>query len=165
MTRSVLQILIAVIASQAAGCIITTGDDTNSNEHSVTMTWKLTTSATGLVATCPAGFPTAALFSQQVDDNDAAIGDPLIDLFDCSAGTGLRRRALAPALYDEWVEITNTDNTMQFARSKSNHDDNIQLDVTNSDQSYATEIVVDGGYFHLDVEPRRRGLERAADLR
>ena len=142
------RVLPAAIVSLTAGCIITTGDDT-SDVSSIMVSWKLTTAATNSTASCPSGFDTAAVYSQAVDSTGAATADPpIIDLFDCSAGIG-QTSALPPAYYKEWVEITSTDNTMKFARSKSNLDDNQQLDVTNSNLTYATEIVVDGGYFHL----------------
>ena len=146
---SMNRFLIAMIASLAAGCIITTGGDDSGDRASITVSWVLTTSATGTVAPCPAGYNTAALYSQEVEEDGTPTSlPPVIDLFNCSDGIGLSD-LLPPSFYRETVVITNTDNTMQFAASKTNLDDRVALDIDSTDLTYGTEIIVDGGYFHL----------------
>jgi hypothetical protein len=99
--------------------------------------------------TCPTGFDTAALYSQQIDPTTyAPIGAPVIDLFDCAAGTGTTA-ALAPAYYDEWVEITDHAGSTELAQSASSHDSGQVIDLTTTDVMYKTSVVVNGGQFGL----------------
>ena len=66
MKRFVLASLIALAASQAAGCIITSGDDTGDDAF-VSATWQIRSEATNSETTCPPTFDTAALYNQPVD--------------------------------------------------------------------------------------------------
>ena len=142
MKRFVLTSLIALAASQAAGCIITSGDDTGSDAF-ISATWQLRSEATNSTATCPPTFDTAALYNQPVDANLNPVGSPIIDLFDCARGAGTSA-PLAPTVYLTWVEIANHDNTSVYAKSLS-----AVVDVTASDKTFNTQILVDGGYFQL----------------
>src|SRR5690606_40270428 len=107
MKNLVLASLIALAASQAAGCIITTsGDDDPGGPvcpletGNITANWQIKSAATGTVLGCPAGYHTAALYSQAVNADGTPVGSPIVDLFDCECGTGTT--ALTPGLYQMW---------------------------------------------------------------
>jgi hypothetical protein len=134
--------LIALVASQAAGCIITSGDDTGDDAF-ISATWKVRSEATNSDVPCPPGFDTAALYNQPVDANGNNTGPVIIDLFNCSAGSGTSA-PLPPTLYLTWVEIADHNNTNVYAKSLSAF-----VDVTISDKTFNTQILVDGGYFQL----------------
>ena len=142
MKRFVLASLIALAATQAAGCIITSGDDTGDDAF-ISATWQLRSEATNSTATCPPTYDTAALYNQPVDSGGAPIGSPIIDLFNCASGAGTSA-PLPPTTYLTWVEIANHDNTSVYAKSLSAF-----VDVTVSDKTFNTQILVDGGYFQV----------------
>jgi hypothetical protein len=135
--------LIALAASQAAGCVITSGDDDGGEDAFISATWKLRSEATNSDATCPPGFTTAALYNQPIDANGNNAGQVFIDLFNCEANAGTSA-PLPPTTYLTWVEITNDNNTSVYAQSLS-----AVVDVTVSDKTFNTQILVDGGYFEL----------------
>lgn len=144
MKNLVLASLIALAASQAAGCIITTGDDDGGEDAFISATWSLREEATNNNnVSCPPGFDTAALYNQPVDANGNNAGPVIIDLFDCAAKAGTSA-PLPPTTYLTWVEIANTNNTQVYAKSLSAY-----VDVTVSDKTFNTQILVDGGYFQL----------------
>ncbi len=143
MKNLVLASLIALAASQAAGCIITTGDD-DGEDAFISATWSLREEATNNNnVTCPPGFDTAALYNQPVDANGNNAGPVIVDLFDCAAKAGTSA-PLPPTTYLTWVVIANHDNTDQYATSLSAF-----VDVTTSDKTFNTQILVDGGYFQV----------------
>ena len=142
MKRFVLASLIALAASQAAGCIITSGDDTGSDAF-ISATWQIRSEATNTSVPCPLTYDTAALYNQPVDGNGNPAGPVIIDLFTCEARAGTSA-PLPPTLYQTWIEITNHDNTAVYAKSLSAF-----VDVTLQDQPFQTQILVDGGYFQL----------------
>lgn len=141
MKNLVLASLIALTASQAAGCIITSGDD--SEDAFIGAKWTLRSEATNSTATCPPGFNTAALYNQPVDSAGNDAGPVIVDLFDCAAGAGTSA-PLPPTTYLTWVEIANDNNTQVYAQSLSAY-----VDVTTSDKTFETQILVDGGYFQF----------------
>lgn len=141
-------VLGTLIATQAAGCIISSS---NSDAAHVVAGWTLEMSATHSVASCPPGYDTAALYSQEVDSTGTPLGDPVVDMFDCAAGAGTSE-ALAPALYKEWIEITTTDNSAVYARSSSSLEQDQVIDLTSSDVVYNTAVILDGGFFHFSWE-------------
>lgn len=144
MKNLVLASLIALAASQAAGCIITTGDDDGGEDAFISATWSLREEATNNNnVSCPPGFDTAALYNQPVDANGNNAGPVIIDLFDCAAKAGTSA-PLPPTTYLTWVEIANTNNTQVYAKSLSAY-----VDVTVSDKTFNTQILVDGGYFEV----------------
>jgi hypothetical protein len=134
--------LTALAVSQAAGCIITSGDDTGEDAF-ITATWKLRQEATNTEATCPPGYDTAALYNQPVDANGNNNGPVIIDLFDCAAKSGVSA-PLPPTLYKSWVAIANHDNSSQYATSLAAY-----VDVTTQDKTFDVQILTDGGYFQL----------------
>jgi hypothetical protein len=133
--------LIALAASQAAGCIITSGDD--SEDAFITANWQLASIADNQNVSCPPGYDTAALYNQPIDQAGNSIGSPVIDLFDCVNKRGTSA-PLEPGLYLSWIEIANHDNTSVFAKSLS-----APVDTTFDDKSFDAQILVDGGYFQL----------------
>jgi len=132
-----LVVLSGLIAATSTGCIISSSD---SNAH-VGATWSLKSVVSNSEVGCPSGFDTAALYNQPVDASNQPVGNPIIDLFDCAAGAG-RSAPLPPTAYETWIEITNHDNTAQYAQSVPAF-----VDVTDVDLTYNTDIYVDGGYF------------------
>lgn len=160
MKNFVIGSFIALAATQAAGCIITT-DNGVDDYATVGATWQIVTSS-GSQATCPPGFETAALFNVAVD----SAGVPLapctgpsslsntcfIDLFNCSAGFG-DSAPLPPTMYQTWVGIVSADGNGNilntYATSLSAY-----LDVRAIDLDFNTSIVTDGGYFALDWDLR-----------
>jgi hypothetical protein len=142
MKRFVLASLIALAATQAAGCIISSGDDGGENAY-ITANWTLRNEATNTTAPCPPGITTAALYNQPVDAAGNNAGSVIVDLFNCSDGSGTSA-PLPPTTFLTWVELANDNNTSVYAKSLSAF-----VDVTVSDKTFSTQILVDGGYFML----------------
>ena len=92
---------------------------------------------------CPPTYDTAALYSQEIDVNYNNVGNPVIDLFDCSAFTGVTA-ALAPTTFYSWVAIETHDGSMTYASTVAAY-----VDLTTSDKSFNATIYDDGGYFEL----------------
>lgn len=139
MKNLVLGSLIALTATQAAGCIITSGDE----DAFITANWTFRNEATNTTTGCPAGFDTVALYNQEVTSSGSPIGSPIIDLFDCAAGSGTSA-PLPATLFLSWIEVTDTNNTSVYAKSTSAF-----VDVTTSDKSFSAQILNDGGYFQF----------------
>jgi hypothetical protein len=137
MKKLVLFSLTAAIAG-AAGCTTSSG----SNSGYITASWDLTNIAHQHLQ-CPTGFNTAALYSQEIDANYNDVGAPIIDLFNCSAFTGVSA-PLFPTTYYSWITIATDNNAAQYASTTSAF-----VDLTNSDKSYTAEILEDGGYFQF----------------
>jgi hypothetical protein len=142
MKNLVLGSLIAIVASQLAGCIITTGDD--EEDGYITASWQIRNVGSNTNAPCPPGYDTAALYNQPVDSAGNNAGGVVIDLFDCDAGSGTSA-PLIPGLYLSWIEIATTNNQDQFGKSLS-----APVDITNEDKSFSAQILIDGGYFLMD---------------
>ncbi|MDB4960600.1 MAG: hypothetical protein JWP01_599 [Myxococcales bacterium] len=136
MKKLVLGSLIAVI-SQTAGCVVT-------EDAVITANWSLKQEATGQIIPCPPGTTTAAVYSQPVDSSNRPVGSPIIDLFDCDDNSG-RTLPLPPDVYQTWVELTSEGGGSVYARSISAF-----VDVLDSDKTFTTTILNDGGYFELD---------------
>jgi hypothetical protein len=123
-----------IAATAATGC-------TTEDAH-VGATWTIRTLSNPDIG-CPPGFDTAALYNQPVDLDGTPVGQPIIDLFDCADGFGTSA-PLPPDTYETWIEITDTNNTQQYAQSTPAF-----LDVTSTDLTYSAEIFDDAGYFQL----------------
>ncbi len=137
MKNLVLGSLIALTASQAAGCIIESGGD----DAYITANWTFRDEATGTTTGCPSGFDTVALYNQEVTSSGAALGAPIIDLFDCVRGSGTSA-PLPAALFKSWIEVTDHNNTSKWGASTEAF-----VDVTVSDKSFNAQLLNDGGYF------------------
>lgn len=105
--------------------------------------WSLVDLATKTETSCPPGFDTAAIHSQPVDAGGQPAGTPVIDLFDCAAKTGTTS-ALPAGRYQTFVAITDANGQTTYAESTEQI-----LDLTSADQTFATEIATDGGYFAM----------------
>jgi cysteine-rich repeat protein len=120
------------------GCSATCQTET----FNTTVTWSLQTVA-GAAVPCPTGIDTAAVYSQKLDTTGNPVGSPVIDLFNCAAGTGTTS-ALPPAQYQTWVALTDTNNTTQYAVSLSEF-----VDLTTGNKAISVQILNDGGYFSM----------------
>lgn len=144
-------VLGSLIALGATGCIITSGGDDGPgpgpgpgpDNAYIAASWSIRSLASGTTAPCPPGFDTAALYNQEVNASGAPVGAPIVDLFDCDAGTGTSA-PLPPAVFQTWIEITNHNNTSVYAKSASAF-----VDVTTQDASFAAQLLTDGGYFQF----------------
>jgi hypothetical protein len=150
MKNFVIGALTALVATQAAGCVITTSDP---DYATVVATWAIKT-VSGAVATCPPGFTTAALFNVATDaggvplapcTGPGSISDTcFVDLFNCEDNAGASA-PLPPAQYQTWVAITDTNGTNAYATSLSAY-----LDVRDDNLPFNTTIYDNGGYFAVD---------------
>jgi hypothetical protein len=136
--------LALLAATQVAGCIITS--DNTDDEARITVNWELRNVGSNVLQACPSGYDTVALYSQPVDANGNQVGSEIIDLFRCNDGTGVSA-PLPPTTYLSWIEVTNTNNTAQYARSLGAY-----VDVTVEDKTLDAAIFFDGGYFQIDWE-------------
>jgi hypothetical protein len=137
--------LIALVASQAAGCIITSGDDGDDvvEDGFITATWKVRSEASNSDVPCPPNGTTAALYNQPVDAAGNNAGAVIVDLLNCADGSG-KTAPLPPRMYLTWLELANDNNTSVYAQSTSAF-----VDITLQDATFSTQILVDGGYFEL----------------
>jgi hypothetical protein len=147
MKNLVLGSLIAVLASQAAGCIIETDDSTY-----VTASWSIKKIENNtIVPSCPPNITTAALYSQPVQPDGTMVGPAIVDLFDCNAFSGTSS-GLAPGLYLNWIDLATDNNSSLYAKSLApdfNDDgfpDNTDMTV---DNSLHFDLYDDGGYFDV----------------
>lgn len=141
MKNLVLGSLIATAAG--TGCIIEPGNSCPVESGNMTANWTVKDAASGAATACPAGYPTAALYSQAVQPNGQPVGAPVTDLFDCDCGTGTTQ--LAPGLYDMWIEIATDTNSSTFAKSSI-----ARVDLTNGGPaSFSVQILANGGYMAL----------------
>ena len=152
MKNLVLGSLIAILATQAAGCIFV-ADDESDYAH-VAATWKIVNEATGAQIACPTGFDTAALFNQAVDGagnpigscNSAASNNEstcFVDLFDCEAHAGTSF-PLPPTRYKTWIEVSDHAVASIYASTIPAY-----VDISDVDLTYNAQILNDGGYFYF----------------
>lgn len=130
----------AVVVSQAAGCIITSGEE----DAVITANWSLKQKASGQIIPCPPTTTTASIYAQAVDTSFRPVGPPVIDLFDCNDNFG-RTDPLPPDVYQVWVQLESEGGGNVYAKSLSQF-----IDVIDVDKSFTTEILNDGGYFQFD---------------
>ncbi|HEY1811111.1 MAG TPA: hypothetical protein VGG74_02075 [Kofleriaceae bacterium] len=137
------QLVPALVLALLAGCIIDSDDD--SSGANLLVTWSLETLATQSPAPCPVGYDTAAVYSQEVDSDGSAIGLPIIDLFNCSDGTGTTSK-LSGITYSESVAIATDDNSLQYGTSIP-----VTVDILSAqNQEVDTPpIYTDAGHFEL----------------
>jgi hypothetical protein len=142
MKKLVLLSLIAALASQATGCIISSGDDTSGSDVNITATWDIK-SVSGAPVGCPAGFDTAALYSQEIDANYNNVGPAVVDLFDCTAADAVSD-PLNPTTYYSWIQIENHDGSSVYAATVDAF-----IDLTTTNKTFSADILSDGGYFQM----------------
>jgi len=113
-------------------------------KYATTVNWSFsTTQAPTVPLLCPVGFDTVAVHSQALGANDAPVGAPLIDLFNCAAGNG----TIVPVFqgrYRTYVAVTNNAGTLTYATSTS-----AIVDLSAANQTFTTKIFTNGGYFGL----------------
>ena len=157
MKKLVLGSLVLAMASQAAGCIISTSED---EFALVSAQWDLKSNA-GASLTCPPGITTAAVYAQEVNTDYQRIGQPFIELYDCEAGVG-NSDPLPPTVYEMWVELTSEGGSQVYATSTSRNEaapterfpDGYFVDVIDVDKTFKTTIFADAGYFQFDWDLR-----------
>jgi hypothetical protein len=110
MKKLVLGSLMAVVVSQAAGCIITSGDE----DAVITANWSLKQQSSGQIISCPPSTTTAAIYAQAVDLDFRPVGSPFIDLFDCNDNSG-RTAPLPPDVYQVWVQLESEGGGTKYA--------------------------------------------------
>jgi len=150
MKKLVLFSLIVAAASQAAGCIISSGDDDGGTPR-ITSTWEIK-SIDGTNLGCPAGFDTAALYSQEIDDAGINVGPPIADLFDCVAGIGTSA-PLDATFYYSYVSIENDSGSSVYATSTEAF-----VDLVVENKQLDAKIYDDAGYIQFSWQ-----LTRASD--
>ena len=159
MKKLVLGTLIALAVTQAAGCVIVSGDDGGDYAH-VSATWEIKTLGTSQTLTCPPGYTTAALFNQAIDSAGRPIGSCahssdnnestcFVDLFDCGAHAGTSF-PLPPTEYMTWVSITDDSTSSVWASGVPAY-----LNVAAVDLTYNAQLLEDGGYFYVAWDLRR----------
>lgn len=151
-------LLLAALVSQTTGCIITSDDDPE-DFATISADWSFhTVNPTGTLSpenNCPAGFPTVALHSQELDLNDRPIGSPIVDLFDCVDGRH-DSAPLDPGVYETFISVTSTGGGSIYADSLT-----AIVDVTRDDVTFASQIVDNGGYFKIGWDVREQGTNAA----
>jgi cysteine-rich repeat protein len=119
------------------------GDGCSANclaEHVTTAQWNIK-NANGVTQPCPPGFDTAAVYSQPLDSGGNPVGQPTIDLFNCTDSTGTTA-PLEAGVYRTWVEITTANSSATYAQTLA-----ADVDLTTMDMTFSGDIVTDGGYF------------------
>jgi len=146
-------LVLALVLALFAGCIIDSDDD--SSGANLMVTWSLETLATQSPAPCPVGYDTAAVYSQEVDSSGSAVGLPIIDLFNCSAGAGTTSK-LSGLTYSETVAIATDDNSLQYGTSVP-----VTVDVLSAqNQEVDTPpIYTDAGHFALSWQLVHNGSD------
>lgn len=122
----------------------TNGDGCSSTcktEGKTTANWTIRRTGSATPLTCPPGYDTAALYSQLLDSNGQTVGQPVIDLFTCSDGTGASG-FLEPGVYDTWIAITTQSGSPIYSQTVD-----ALVDLNNGDKTYTADIYEDGGYF------------------
>jgi hypothetical protein len=151
---------LAALVSQTTGCIITTDDD---DFATITADWSFhTVNAAGALSpenNCPAGFPTVALHSQEIDGNDRPIGIAVIDLFDCIDGRNFSDE-LHPGVYETFIRVTSDSGLNLYAESLPEI-----VDIRVNDVKIEPRIIDNGGYFAVAWDLRKEGTNAPLDCR
>jgi hypothetical protein len=138
--------LLAIVASQAAGCVM--HDEYYYEDATISGEWSFLNIATNTETACPVGFNTVRMISQPVDARLAPVGEPFIDLFDCADGRH-SSAFLPPDVYEVWLEVVTDSGNSLYAQSTSKI-----VDVIDRDALFSAQILNDGGYFLLDWQLR-----------
>ncbi len=134
-------VLSALLAYAATGCVAA------EEAALITANWSFKEVSTGAVLGCPAGFDTTAVYAYPVDGANQRVGQPIIDLYPCSAFTGTNEY---PAdAYEVYLEITTASNSGLYAQSTA-----AIVDIVDRDATFTTTIIDDGGFFVFDWQLR-----------
>ena len=140
--------LLALLATQAAGCVYYADGEGVYEDALITGEWSFVNIATNTTTACPAGFGTVRMISQPVDTRLQAVGQPFVDLFDCVDGRHTSAY-LPPDVYEVWLEVMDDRGSQMYAQSTSKI-----VDVIEQDALFSAQILNDGGYFLLDWQLR-----------
>lgn len=113
MKKLVLSTLMLAGVSQAAGCVVSEGDDTGN----VAVTWSTLTAdgqGLGVNTPCPAGATSATIYA--LPDGQSA--DPFEDRYLCNDRSGFAAD-LPAGRYTVWVRLTDSSLVTRFAESAS----------------------------------------------
>lgn len=142
MTTKLVGLFAVSIVAQLGGCYLP--PDNTTEIATINAQWSFRSKAANATVACPAGFDTISVNSQEIDANGKPVGDPYVDLFDCADGFGATA-PLAPAVYQTSIDVTDGKTGERFAQSLSQ-----TIDVVDTDKTFDTTILTDGGYFQLD---------------
>jgi len=109
----------------------------------LTANWSFKNVATNQITGCPNGFEIIRAVTQPLDASGNPTGSPIIDMFNCSANTGMAK--FVPNRYRTFLESTNMAGTQVYAQSTT-----ADIDLRTNNATYTTTIVNDGGYFVFD---------------
>ena len=152
---------LAALVSQTTGCIITSDDP--DDFATITADWSFrSVNAAGSLSpenNCPAGFPTVALHSQELDGNDRPVGPEVVDLFDCIDGRNFSDELL-PGVYETFIRVTSDSGLNLYAESLPEI-----VDVRVNDVTIDPLIVDNGGYFAVAWDLREEGTNAPLECR
>jgi hypothetical protein len=142
-----------LLAALATGCIISS-DDT-ADEATIRADWSFHTvnnmGALSPANSCPTGYNTVALHSQELDATGRATSTPeIIDLFDCVAMSDLSD-PLPPSVYSSQLWITSDGGGSVYAKTIP-----AIVDVTVDDKTFDAKIVDNGGFFKVSWDLRKQ---------
>lgn len=123
---------------------LTSGDGcsatcTIEQKYTISATWVIRPVVGDPVA-CPTGYDTAALIAQPIDAAGNPAGNAIVDLFNCSAGTGTNL-PIYQGRYDVWISIQNAAATSVYATSVK-----ARIDLQQN-TALTADIYTNGGYF------------------
>jgi hypothetical protein len=137
MRRFVLVCLVALAATTAGGCFISSGDDDVDDLAFIVSNWDFIT-ANGQRLSCPPGFPTVRVEARGRESID--------DLYDCVDLTSGNADYL-PGVYDVTMRVTNDAGNSVYASSLT-----YNVNVTNVDATIKEDFVDDGGRVLVGVD-------------
>jgi hypothetical protein len=155
MKSLVLATFMAVMASLATGCIISSGDDgvdpgddgPGDVEYNLNVDWAIGNVGSSAGVNCPVGAD-AILHAQPVDDDNNNVGAELTVTFPCEQFQGT---ALLPAdVYAVWLEITDYAETPSWEEGMADQDRNDIEDLLTADNSHTFAFWDNGGYFAVE---------------
>lgn len=107
--------------------------------------WTLRSASSPTPVACPAGFDTAEVVTQDVASDGTPMGEPRVDVFDCSTGSGMIVfDASNVGLVRASVRITSGTGGSVFAESVP-----ATVDLSAGDDELEVAILTDGGYLHV----------------
>jgi hypothetical protein len=152
-------LLLAALASQTTGCVITSSDD--AEFATINAEWSFrSVNPSGQLSppnNCPTDFGTVELHSQLVDANLLPLGSEDLDLFDCVDMRHISAE-LEPGVYETFIRVASAGGSSVYAESLSEI-----VDVTISDKTFSTDIIDNGGYFKVAWDLREQGTNAPLD--
>jgi hypothetical protein len=115
--------------------------DSSDADRLLTASWEIKDLDSDVTA-CPAGYDTVSLISQRIDSSGGDVGQPTIDLYDCSNGTG--EATLPAGRYRVSISVATQNGASTYASSTS-----AIVDLGADDKNVDFAIFNDGGYFSV----------------